>query len=125
MLPTQEARSFCRLCPRVLDGLCFVQNDVVELDILQANRIAAHPRIAVSDLEAVIGTRYTYDALAYLRRRCPGVAFVWIMGSDNLLDFHRWGRWQDIAAMVPIVVIDRLSPRLVVTVALSPSTAAG
>ena len=33
--------------------------------------------------------------------------FVWIMGADNMVDFHRWERWRDIAAMVPIAVYVR------------------
>ena len=70
-------------------------------------RLARHPRIVVTGLEAEIGTRYSYDTVAYLRRRCPGVRFVWIMGADNLAQFHRWQRWRDIAGQVPIAVVDR------------------
>jgi len=77
-----------------------------------ARKLARHPRIDVTDLEAQIGTRYTYETIAYLVRRCPGVHFVWIMGADNLRSFHRWQRWQDIAALVPIAVVDRLGPSL-------------
>jgi nicotinate-nucleotide adenylyltransferase len=40
------------------------------------------------------------------------VRFVWIMGADNLRHFHRWQRWRDIAALVPIAVVDRLGPSL-------------
>ncbi len=77
-----------------------------------ARRIAHHPRIDVTDLEAELGTRYTYETIAYLLRRCPGVHFVWIMGADNLRSFHRWQRWRGIAVMVPIAVVDRLGPSL-------------
>ena len=83
-----------------------------------ANRIAAaraltsHPRIDISGLEAVIKTRYTYDTISWLLARCPGVRFVWIMGADNLRSFHRWQKWEKIAKLVPIVVIDRLGPSL-------------
>jgi nicotinate-nucleotide adenylyltransferase len=72
-----------------------------------ARKVAQHPRIDVSGLEAVIGTRYTVDTIGYLRRRCAGLRFVWIMGADNLAQFHRWENWQRIAAEVPIAVIDR------------------
>ncbi len=72
-----------------------------------ARALARDPRIDVTCLEAVIGTRYTIDTIRYLRRRCPGVRFVWIMGADNLAQFHRWEDWQRIAALVPIAVIDR------------------
>ena len=39
--------------------------------------------------------------------RNPGVNFVWIMGADSLRDFHRWQRWREIAATLPIAVVDR------------------
>ncbi|MFD1704542.1 nicotinate-nucleotide adenylyltransferase [Methylopila henanensis] len=72
-----------------------------------ARRIANHPRIVVTGVEAALGTRRTFDVLGWLRRRCPGVAFVWIMGADNLGGFHRWERWRAIAELAPIAVVDR------------------
>ncbi len=72
-----------------------------------ARRLADHPRIDITGFEAEIGTRYTFDTVSYLTRRCPGIHFVWLMGADNLRQFHRWQRWQEIAHMVPIAVIDR------------------
>jgi nicotinate-nucleotide adenylyltransferase len=74
---------------------------------VDAARAVAHdPRIDVSCLEAVIGTRYTVDTVTYLRRHTR-LRLVWIMGADNLAQFHRWQNWRRIAAQVPIAVIDR------------------
>ena len=70
-------------------------------------KMAHDPRIDVSCLESVIGTRYTVDTINYLRRRCSGARFVWIMGADNLAQFHHWKNWRRIASEVPIAVIDR------------------
>ena len=84
----------------------------LEERIAAARALARHPRFRVSGLEAQISTRYTYETIAYLRRHCPSVRFVWIMGADNLRSFHRWQKWRGIAAMVPIVVVDRLGPSL-------------
>ena len=72
-----------------------------------ARKIADDPRIDISCLEAVIGVRYTVDTIIQLRRRVSGVQFVWIMGADNLAQFHRWKDWRRIASEVPIAVIDR------------------
>lgn len=72
-----------------------------------ARALAQDPRIAVTGVEADIGTRYTFDTIRYLTRRCPAVRFVWLMGADNLAGFHRWQRWDRIARLVPIAVIDR------------------
>ena len=69
--------------------------------------MADDPRIDVSCLESVIGTRYTVDTITYLRRRVSGLRLVWIMGADNLAQFHRWQNWRRIASQVPIAVIDR------------------
>jgi nicotinate-nucleotide adenylyltransferase len=79
----------------------------LEARIAAARKMARHPKIAVTGVESLIGTRYTYETIAYLKQRCPGVRFVWIMGSDNLATFQHWKRWRDIAALVPIAIIDR------------------
>lgn len=86
-----------------------LKGDAAELEqrAQAAREMARDPRIEVSCLEAVIGTRYTVDTMAFLRRRCSGARFVWIMGADNLAQFHRWKDWRRIAAEVPIAVIDR------------------
>ena len=72
-----------------------------------ARKMANDPRIDVSCLESVIGTRYTVDTISYLRRRASGLRFVWIMGADNLAQFHRCQNWRRIASEVPMAVIDR------------------
>src|ERR1700759_4881234 len=72
-----------------------------------ARWMAADPRIEVTCLESVIGTRYTADTITYLRRRASGLRFVWIMGADNLAQFHRWQNGRRIAFEVLFAVIDR------------------
>lgn len=70
-------------------------------------RLKGDPRVVVSDLEVRLGTRYTADTIARLRRIYPGVTFVWLMGADNLASFHRWDRWRAIMAAVPVGVLAR------------------
>jgi nicotinate-nucleotide adenylyltransferase len=72
-----------------------------------ARSVAHDPRIAVTGFEAAIGARYTIETLRWLRRHCPSVQFVWIMGADSLASFHRWERFQEIASLMPMAVIDR------------------
>jgi len=79
----------------------------LEERMVAARKMANDPRIDVSCLESVIRTRYTVDTITYLRRRASGLRFVWIMGADNLAQFHRWQNWRRIAAELPIAVIDR------------------
>lgn len=75
--------------------------------IAACRALARHPRIHVTGVERDLGTHYTVDTIAALKRRAPTLRFVWLMGADNLSQFSRWGGWRRIAAMVPIAVIDR------------------
>jgi nicotinate-nucleotide adenylyltransferase len=80
------------------------------LRLAQARKVAAaHRKILVSDLEGALKSRYTADTLAALRRRFPRLRFVWLMGSDNLLQLRRWERWAEIFRTMPIAVFDRAS----------------
>ena len=63
--------------------------------------------IVPTAIEKHLGTRFTLDTLRKLKRRYPKRDFVWLMGSDNLAQFHRWKRWRDIARTMPIAVIAR------------------
>jgi nicotinate-nucleotide adenylyltransferase len=97
-----------------------------DLRVAAARAVARHPRIKVTEIEAEIGAHYTYQTIRYLKSRCPGVHFVWIMGADNLALLHRWRRWREIAASVPIAVVDRPGSTLAVArtpaaIALAPS----
>ncbi len=73
----------------------------------EAHDVAAAPWIEITDFEGALGSAFTVDTLTYLKRRCPGVHFVWLMGADNLASVHRWRHWQQIFRMLPVAVVDR------------------
>lgn len=75
-------------------------------------QFAAGPKMKVTGFEGELGTRYTAATLAFLKRRHPGVRFVWVMGADNLASFDRWQHWRAIAGLMPIAVVDRPGWRL-------------
>lgn len=72
-----------------------------------ARRAARGLPIRVTAIESEFGSPYTADTIAALVRRYPNRRFVWIMGEDNLVQFHRWWHWRRIAATVPIAVVSR------------------
>ncbi len=77
---------------------------------LAAGRVAAACRsIVVSDFESGLKSRYTADTVQALCRRFPRLRFVWLMGSDNLLQLRHWERWTRIFETVPLAVFDRPS----------------
>lgn len=87
----------------------------LEERVAVARAVARHPRIDITGFEAALGVRYSYETVAWLRRRLPAVRFVWIMGADNLAHFDRWQRWRAIADLVPIAVVDRMGASLAAT----------
>jgi nicotinate-nucleotide adenylyltransferase len=72
-----------------------------------AQRMARGAPIRVTAIERELATRFTIDTLRALLRRYPKRRFVWLMGSDNLAQFHRWKEWRGIARLMPIAVIAR------------------
>ncbi|MEL7519595.1 MAG: nicotinate-nucleotide adenylyltransferase [Pseudomonadota bacterium] len=64
-------------------------------------------RIVPTAIELELDTRYTVDTLTKLKQRYPKREFVWLMGADNLAQFHLWKGWRTIARTLPIAVIAR------------------
>jgi nicotinate-nucleotide adenylyltransferase len=75
--------------------------------LASARHMARHAPIRASSIEVRLKTRYTADTLARLVPLYPRHRFVWLMGADNLTQFHQWRDWRRIAAKVPIAVIAR------------------
>jgi nicotinate-nucleotide adenylyltransferase len=73
---------------------------------------ARGPKMKITGFERELGTRYTAATLTFLKRRYPGVRFVWIMGADNLASFDRRQHWRRIAETMPFAVVDRPGWRL-------------
>ena len=69
--------------------------------------ITSDPRMKITACEAVMNTRFTADTLRQITARNNDVNFVWVMGADNLGQFHRWQRWREVADRMPIAVVDR------------------
>lgn len=72
-----------------------------------ARRQARRAPIIPTAIEAALGTRYTIDTMRALKRRYPKRRFIWLMGADNLAQFHLWKDWRAIARTMPIAVIAR------------------
>jgi len=79
----------------------------LERRIAECRKMASHPAIDVTGIEAALRTRFTYDTVKALKMRFPKVHFVFIIGADNLAGFHRWENWRALANLIPIAVVDR------------------
>jgi len=78
----------------------------------KASALADHPQLRVTAFEAAAGLHYTADTIRYLTERRPDVRFLWMMGADNLSQFHRWQDWRGIMRRVAVAVVDRPGDRL-------------
>jgi nicotinate-nucleotide adenylyltransferase len=77
--------------------------------LASARAVADGRRVIATDIEAVLGTRYTRDTLAALHRRFPRTRFVFVIGADNLVQLPRWQGWRGLAAATPLAVLPRPS----------------
>ena len=75
--------------------------------LAEAQKVAAHPRIRVTNVESILGTQYTVDTLKALRRNCPQTHFVWLMGADNMIQLPKWRQWEEIVETLPIAIFGR------------------
>lgn len=70
--------------------------------------IADLPGFRVDDRELKrAGPSYTVDTLAALRAELGTVPMCLLLGMDQFLGFERWHRWQDIAELAHLVVLNR------------------
>ena len=79
----------------------------LDVRVRSAQAMARRAPIKVTAIERELGTVYTIDTLRALGRRFPRRRFVWLMGADNLAQFHLWKDWREIAQEMPIAVVAR------------------
>lgn len=75
--------------------------------LASARAVARDARIIATDIEQLLGSRFTHRSLALLARRFRRARFVLILGADNLTQLPRWQRWRDIARHTPLAVLPR------------------
>ena len=74
----------------------------------QAKEItSSNPKIIISDFEKKSDTQYTYDTLLALKKEYPDNKFIWLMGADNAIQFHKWHKWKELAQENYIAIFNR------------------
>ena len=66
-----------------------------------------HPKIRVTDFESRFKCGYTFQTIDLLQKFFADTNFIWIMGSDNLVQITGNNNWIDIFKLIPIAVIIR------------------
>ena len=63
--------------------------------------------IKVQCFEDTIKSNRTIDLIKYLKRKLKNTDIFFLMGADNLVNFHKWKGCDTIAKMCKILVFDR------------------
>ena len=75
--------------------------------ITNCKEISKDKPILIKEIEKKINSKYTYQTLDYLLNHYINIKFFWIMGADNLINFHKWQKWRQIFQEISIVVFKR------------------
>ena len=52
-------------------------------------------------------SRTGISSIKFLKKTNPKLRIFFIMGADNLIQFHKWNKWKEIAKLAKILVFDR------------------
>ena len=63
--------------------------------------------IKIKEIEKKINSKYSYQTINFLQNYYNNINFFWLMGADNLINFHRWQKWRNIFKDIPIVIFKR------------------
>ena len=75
--------------------------------ITNCKEISKDKPILIKEIEKKINSKYTYQTLDYLLHHYTNIKFFWIMGADNLINFHKWKNSDLISSICNILVFDR------------------
>ena len=66
-----------------------------------------HKKIVVKYFDNKIESKNTYDLLNLLKKNNKKANFFFLMGADNLINFHKWYKWKKIPEIAKIAVFSR------------------
>ena len=75
--------------------------------VLNCQKITRGYPIKITDIEKNIKSKFSYESLSFILQHYKNIKFYWLMGADNLINFHQWQKWQNIFNNISIVVFKR------------------
>ena len=73
----------------------------------KTKKLVKSPNIKLSPIEIRQNFHYSFQLLNFIQKRHRHIKFIWVMGEDNIIQFHLWKNWQWIANNVRIAVVAR------------------
>jgi len=75
--------------------------------VMNCKKISKNAPIMIKEIEKKIKSKYTYETLDFLLNHYTNIKFFWLMGADNLINFHKWQKWKEIFKEISVVVFKR------------------
>ena len=75
--------------------------------VKNCKKITMNFPINVKEIEKDINSDYSYKTISYILNHYKNIKFFWLMGADNLINFHKWEKWQKILNDMSIVIFKR------------------
>ena len=75
--------------------------------IKNCHNITIGKPIKIVEIEKKINSIYSFQSLIYIQNHYKNIKFFWLMGADNLINFHHWEKWREIFNNISIVVFKR------------------
>ena len=75
--------------------------------IKNCKKITRNFPINIKEIEKKINSDYSYRTINYVLNHYKNFKFFWLMGADNLINFHMWQNWQEIFNNMSIVIFRR------------------
>ena len=75
--------------------------------IQNCKSIAKTHSIKIKEIEKKIKSTYSFQTINFLQNHYENINFFWLMGADNLINFHYWQKWREIFSSIPIVIFRR------------------
>ena len=75
--------------------------------LLSKNLTRNQKKIFVDYLDNKVKSQNTYNMLNFLKKNNKQAKLFFLMGADNLINFHKWEKWSKIPQIAKIVVFAR------------------
>jgi len=63
--------------------------------------------IIIKEIEKKIKSKYSFYTVEYLINHYSNIKFFWLMGADNLINFHQWQKWKEFFNKISVVIFKR------------------
>ena len=75
--------------------------------ILLSKKIANNKKILVTYLDNKVKSNKTFNLLNYIKKKNKVAKLYFLIGADNLVNFHKWDNWKNITGLAKIAIFPR------------------